>query len=925
MSSFAAMAAFAFCAMRACADCVMMADGEPLCCTPAMCESSPSDNCSAVGSTAHGKIQDVYARAIDVDEGSGLCGEALLAYLMPAWSESISFIPSVHLHSLGHFDWCGCAAFLVLVSLRPMLRTMIRHAAGQTGKESRLKVRQSMLWRFGTMPWPRFVIEVVLTGLLMGPLVCWSIVVSDFGCLVLATATCGDVGLFLLCALQEIAVRRRMRPVECNAWSVQLWIVNPSGQHLQLDLAPTCTVEQVQLAVAEITGIPTQWLRMSHNGRLCTNAQLLSDIGCGAVLRVRAFPLKGGVGRDVESLKTFLATLLISHGVPQDVLQHRIGTILDKVSLSTLRQVASSDNPWASLKSACNDHMIRILQPEELKAYSDRRKLAKQSDSLLPKGSGRGRHAGLSSSKSARSNLPTVHVTDIDPKLVHVDVQHFKVPEGGGLVRRDSLKFPSEGPGLYVMLLDSIMPYLPPRPLHLDATVVFVIGRLAPGIGKFVELPASDEHGRPILVPGTVVQFGSVVADFVASCPSVDFNPIPTTPVELKIVRELVADEWQSVVVDPLSYAAQAVPALKTEGAISHSWARHFYSDLRKKCRPLDAHHFHGYFLLLDSVLEAALRDSGTKGVFLCPRSPDKTRDHRFRVIPCVGPLEVTKAKAHGCERALGLTQLQSGYGILVKQEYFNEVKAQVAPGALLERVVEPSSMKFLALNLPNTLSATQVSSALRMLGWSSANAIRPLRAKTWLIGADQNPPSFHFRLGEFTVMVAPFDPTHGPSDHVLVSQACASQDEPMEPKFPVQEKFDCLQISLRHELQSLLREGLSANNEKLEQRMSACEMLGASNVEAIAQVQQALVANESQVCALSHRVQSLEADVKASHCDMIHQMKELFAQHDSRLESRLEQTFGSQHARISAVELAMRERDVRRKPDDGHANPRAV
>ena len=89
MSSFAAMAAFAFCAMRACADCVMMADGEPLCCTPAMCESSPSDNCSAVGSTAHGKIQDVYARAIDVDEGSGLCGEALLAYLMPAWSESI--------------------------------------------------------------------------------------------------------------------------------------------------------------------------------------------------------------------------------------------------------------------------------------------------------------------------------------------------------------------------------------------------------------------------------------------------------------------------------------------------------------------------------------------------------------------------------------------------------------------------------------------------------------------------------------------------------------------------------------------------------------------------------------------------------------------------------------------------------------------
>ena len=101
---------------------------------------------------------------------------------------------------------------------------------------------------------------------------------------------------------------------------------------------------------------------------------------------------------------------------------------------------------------------------------------------LLPKGNGRGSHARLSSATSARSNLPTVHVTDINPKLVHVDVQHFRVPEGGGLVRRDSLKFPFDGPGLYVMLLDNIMPYLPPRPLHLDATVVFVTGHMAPGI-----------------------------------------------------------------------------------------------------------------------------------------------------------------------------------------------------------------------------------------------------------------------------------------------------------------------------------------------------------------------------------------------------------------------------------------------------------
>ena len=132
--------------------------------------------------------------------------------------------------------------------------------------------------------------------------------------------------------------------------------------------------------------------------------------------------------------------------------------------------------------------MIRILLPEELHAHSEMRRLQKQSDSLLPKGRGKGKGSvktGASRS-SSRAPLPAVLTSNSDPRSVHVDVQHFRVPDAGALVRRDPLKFPSDGPGLYIMLLEQIMPYLPPRALHLDATVVFVLGRLAPGLGKFV-------------------------------------------------------------------------------------------------------------------------------------------------------------------------------------------------------------------------------------------------------------------------------------------------------------------------------------------------------------------------------------------------------------------------------------------------------
>ena len=91
MSLFAAMAAFAVSALRACADHTVN-----LCVAPQWnVKVRHLTFCSAVGCTANSKIQDVYVWASDVDDGSGLCGAAFLAYVMPALSVSVSFIPRV--------------------------------------------------------------------------------------------------------------------------------------------------------------------------------------------------------------------------------------------------------------------------------------------------------------------------------------------------------------------------------------------------------------------------------------------------------------------------------------------------------------------------------------------------------------------------------------------------------------------------------------------------------------------------------------------------------------------------------------------------------------------------------------------------------------------------------------------------------------
>ena len=104
------------------------------------------------------------------------------------------------------------------------------------------------------------------------------------------------------------------------------------------------------------------------------------------------------------------------------------------------------------------------------------------------------------------------------------------------------------------------------------------------------------------------VPLSSLAATFAVQCPSVDFRPTPSTPVEVKIVRSLVNDEWSQVIVDPFSFAAQAITALKSENVLSHSWAQHFYDEQRKQCRPIGASHFHGYISVLDTFLDAALQ-----------------------------------------------------------------------------------------------------------------------------------------------------------------------------------------------------------------------------------------------------------------------------------------------------------------------------
>ena len=672
------------------------------------------------------------------------------------------------------------------------------------------------------------------------------------------------------------------------------------------------TVGELRAMLSSLYGLPL---------RACQpwcNAKPVKDtIQCrfftNSVLRFRAFPLLGGGQKDGDAaVKEGVAKLLLEHGVPADAIASRSKQVVDAIGLDLLRGILKSTNPWQDLKDKASEHKVRLVHVQELRVHQQSKKTQPAESNNRQKRTREPRKGGAP-------------ISLIDPSVVVVKPDLFNLENRSSLVARQASRFPNDGPGLYVMGWSQLQAFMPPSPLSVDAMLVVCVTQFEHRYTDRVhhcDLPAV--HGEtPIILRASVVNFGEVKYDLKLQCAQTHLDMPATTCIEIKLLKEHTDVLWQNIAMDPMSVVTKAIRALRPQGSILRSWSKAFFAPDRKRIPPSDpgASYFLAYAQVLDSVLDDSLRDSGTNGVFLCPRSPERTKDHRFRVLQIQAK---TLAEARGVslklEQALGVVITAQGFGIMSRAEAFANIKLALDPEAYVMQSLPDFTSFWNVTGLPPSVSPEHVGQAFERLGWKGARAIRPLGISMWLVGATSEPPASHFMMGQHIIAAAKalgnrntVHDSRGSQQRLLGPVAplplMPNQAQSSVPA-PAAGRIDQIRTELismvKSEVQASVGQAIQAEVQQVNTRVETCE---AAITQVVAQNQELTAKATAQAAGLAElsvKVVTLDSNVTAANTAMLTRIQEMFQKADDTLQKRL-----------GGLEKAVSEREVRRKTSD--------
>ena len=337
----------------------------------------------------------------------------------------------------------------------------------------------------------------------------------------------------------------------------------------------------------------------------------------------------GGVtGNDVTAL---LAKLLQDHGVPADQAGDRAGTIIDKLGRTSVAKALRSSQAWRELKqlaNQCSPKLQLVLASELQAVIADRTK---------------------TQTKFGSKQNKSKHPTQPRPPI-QLAADDISIPDGifqdadGKAIKQISIN--SIGPdtsGIVVAHAQQAVPYLKlSHPVSKQSLAMLVLESHDPmmhGLGEEIRFPARFERtSEPILLSAKLVQLGAVLVSRIAPEKSLRVDEVHTQVIRVVLFRDEVDKQWEALLERPVKHLVQVVGILqpKSDGSsvIMDVWDRQWLNLKLERTKPSDANIFMASFRLECSDITSALKESGTNGCYVEPRSPDgRSPAQEFRVI----------------------------------------------------------------------------------------------------------------------------------------------------------------------------------------------------------------------------------------------------------------------------------------------------
>ena len=631
-------------------------------------------------------------------------------------------------------------------------------------------------------------------------------------------------------------------------------------------------------------------------------------------------------GNGQFDLNGTLASLLVSHGVPNSVAPSRASLLIQSLGSDPVTQALQGSSPWKSLKAVANLHtpVIQLVLPDEQLAHQ-----TKRSDQQ-PKQKKNKKHP----------SVPAVlKPADLDPtKLV--------LAEGSFCVQGDKpvpqIALSQVGPlssGVALTTLAAAHSFLKSGTLLTHQGLALLI------------LNATDEpvtslqwasvrfaakcslNHEPMLLTGFLVQLGKETIYLYRNKAGTPLMQVEVACARITVYRDQWIGSWEDFHAKPVKSCLALIPALHSclnkdchcekwhpgEESLVHDavldvFRRQFFTEAGRPVDWTNANYFAFNVRFVLQQESGVLAASGQRGIYIEPKTDDAGGPSlKYQVVwlPQLTFEEVTHRAQ--CE-ALSLGVARSGrrYGVRVSAEHFQHVFQTLKPDGLY---LPPGNRSTWHCGpWPFGVDRKSIAAVFKQWKWA-ARPLQPVHSvqggMMWLIQAVAEPPAVVFHMQHGQVVVSRCKQSEDPTvaaeviGQTQTVKLCTSQksDDPWVVKDPWQAYVPSSATAVPAQPPKVQLEQMEARLEK-----AILAKLPATPMEQDDQHDRITVL-EQQVAQLAGRQQSLEDAVQDHHTQSAAQVQQLQAQMSAQMDLQGKQMKSMLDDQMSKLEAILSKR----------------
>ncbi len=637
----------------------------------------------------------------------------------------------------------------------------------------------------------------------------------------------------------------------------------------------------------------TQTVMTMIDGKAVDPRTQIGDIPEDRVVTFRACPMLGGGKERDKDVKKILNEQFLSRGVPKESIQSRVEGFLAKVASDKIRTHSGETwaRQWVSIKQLANEAHFRLITTDELRAFQTKKKTNRNQEVAS---------SASTNASSAGSSITSRGSNGTNPKQlnlseIRIDLSYFKA--AGEEVKMISVEaFGPDSCGVIAMHIDSAIKYLPIKRLSADPLAIIAVGSKPITDAPIKMVPATSGKGEPILIPMCILNFGDTPIMFHEGSMKADLATQDAMVVEFTIYRNEV-EAWDDVK-SPVVYLGLKISETKSTKILS-TWAVKSYSEQRKPTEHAKASYVHGYLRVLEASADPILARSGWFGIYLVPKNSQKKPREAYSIVPVPNKsVEQLQAIVQSTKNALGIVKTMNALAVRCRREHTFVIKKVIFPDLPLqeEGVFSQGDSLFVLKHLESHTNITELTDALRKLGWKDAKALKPLGANAWSIAAPDDPPSSHVCLNGRFVVIAPQGKPKGVDRtvaHIPSTVAITNGTTPnvVHTAPTTSTRIDELKTDLQGQVQAMIDAKMKESVGEIKQLKHA---MGETH-EAIAQIKDAQEKTDQ-------KIKDVETTIHSNGESLVSKLTSMFGELQNNLNLRLDK-----------LETAPEEKDTKR------------